>query len=187
MPSHSPGPPLPQGYYRRTADYFPTKNRQRRGCFRVPMVHSTFLVSLRAEGTAHLAFYPPHPHYTWPCDDIIVFDENDLVVDGGGGIDFLIGEGSVNALLAGTGTISGNPTIEVAIESTLNLTSMSDLANELGINVNDGKIVESQLDDNWVFMADRGDYAEFIHYTDESNTETDAHMIVSKTALENNS
>ena len=71
--SHSPGPPLPQGYYRRTADYFPTKNRQRRGCFCVPMVHSTFLVSLRAEGTAQLAFYPPHPNYTWPFDDIIVF------------------------------------------------------------------------------------------------------------------
>ncbi|XP_058997482.1 inactive glycosyltransferase 25 family member 3 isoform X3 [Mustela lutreola] len=63
----------PQGYYRRTADYFPTKNRQRRGCFRVPMVHSTFLVSLRAEGAAQLAFYPPHPNYTWPFDDIIVF------------------------------------------------------------------------------------------------------------------
>ncbi|KAJ1078300.1 hypothetical protein K5549_016871, partial [Capra hircus] len=63
----------PQGYYRRTADYFPTKNRQRRGCFCVPMVHSTFLVSLRAEGTAQLAFYPPHPNYTWPFDDIIVF------------------------------------------------------------------------------------------------------------------
>ncbi|KAM7238402.1 hypothetical protein CapIbe_009922 [Capra ibex] len=63
----------PQGYYRRTADYFPTKNRQRRGCFRVPMVHSTFLVSLRAEGTAQLGFYPPHPNYTWPFDDIIVF------------------------------------------------------------------------------------------------------------------
>ncbi|XP_055256653.1 inactive glycosyltransferase 25 family member 3 [Moschus berezovskii] len=63
----------PQGYYRRTADYFPTKNRQRRGCFRVPMVHSTFLISLRAEGTAQLAFYPPHPNYTWPFDDIIVF------------------------------------------------------------------------------------------------------------------
>ena len=72
-PSHSLGLPLPQGYYRRTADYFPTKNRQRRGCFRVPMVHSTFLVSLRAEGTAQLAFYPPHPNYTWPFDDIIVF------------------------------------------------------------------------------------------------------------------
>ncbi|KAK2504241.1 hypothetical protein MC885_006424 [Smutsia gigantea] len=25
----------PQGYYRRTVEYFPTKNRQRRGCFRV--------------------------------------------------------------------------------------------------------------------------------------------------------
>lgn len=65
--------PFPQGYYRRTADYFPTKNRQRRGCFPVPMVHSTFLVSLRAEGAAQLAFYPPHPNYTWPFDDIIVF------------------------------------------------------------------------------------------------------------------
>ena len=37
------------------------------------MVHSTFLVSLRAEGAAQLAFYPPHPNYTWPFDDIIVF------------------------------------------------------------------------------------------------------------------
>ncbi|XP_058158302.1 inactive glycosyltransferase 25 family member 3 isoform X2 [Dasypus novemcinctus] len=63
----------PQGYYRRTSEYFPTKNRQRQGCFRVPMVHSTFLVSLRAEGAAQLAFYPPHPSYTWPFDDIIVF------------------------------------------------------------------------------------------------------------------
>lgn len=72
-PPHSSEHPLPQGYYRRTAEYFPTKNRQRRGCFRVPMVHSTFLVSLRAEGAAQLAFYPPHPNYTWPFDDIIVF------------------------------------------------------------------------------------------------------------------
>ncbi|XP_055964764.1 inactive glycosyltransferase 25 family member 3 [Sorex fumeus] len=63
----------PQGYYRRTAEYFPTKNRQRRGCFQVPMVHSTFLLSLRAEGADRLAFYPPHPNYTWPFDDIIVF------------------------------------------------------------------------------------------------------------------
>lgn len=68
-PKHSPL----QGYYRRTAEYFPTKNRQRQGCFRVPMVHSTFLVSLRAKETAQLAFYPPHPNYTWPFDDIIVF------------------------------------------------------------------------------------------------------------------
>ncbi|XP_074829722.1 inactive glycosyltransferase 25 family member 3 isoform X1 [Natator depressus] len=63
----------PQGYYRRTADYFPTKNRQRMGCFAVPMVYATFLLDLRREGTSELAFHPPHPNYTWPFDDIIVF------------------------------------------------------------------------------------------------------------------
>ncbi|KFV64072.1 putative inactive glycosyltransferase 25 family member 3, partial [Dryobates pubescens] len=63
----------PQGYYRRTADYFPTKNRQRVGCFSVPMVYATFLIDLRKEETARLAFYPPHPNYTWAFDDIIVF------------------------------------------------------------------------------------------------------------------
>ncbi|XP_054853789.1 inactive glycosyltransferase 25 family member 3 isoform X2 [Eublepharis macularius] len=63
----------PQGYYRRTADYFPTKNRQRVGCFTVPMVYAAFLIDLRKGETANLAFYPPHPSYTWPFDDIIVF------------------------------------------------------------------------------------------------------------------
>ncbi|NXK04542.1 GT253 glycosyltransferase, partial [Herpetotheres cachinnans] len=64
---------VPQGYYRRTADYFPTKNRQRTGCFSVPMVYATFLIDLRKEETSRLAFYPPHPNYTWAFDDIIVF------------------------------------------------------------------------------------------------------------------
>lgn len=63
----------PQGYYRRTADYFPTKNRQRIGCFVVPMVYAAFLIDLRKGDTASLAFYPPHPDYSWPFDDIIVF------------------------------------------------------------------------------------------------------------------
>ncbi|NXU78346.1 GT253 glycosyltransferase, partial [Oreotrochilus melanogaster] len=63
----------PQGYYRRTADYFPTKNRQRVGCFSVPMVYATFLIDLRKEETSRLAFYPPHLNYTWAFDDIIVF------------------------------------------------------------------------------------------------------------------
>uniref|UniRef100_A0A8C6YJ80 Cerebral endothelial cell adhesion molecule n=1 Tax=Naja naja TaxID=35670 RepID=A0A8C6YJ80_NAJNA len=63
----------PQGYYRRTADYFPTKNRQRLGCFAVPMVFATFLIDLRKNDTAGLAFYPPHPTYAWPFDDINVF------------------------------------------------------------------------------------------------------------------
>ncbi|XP_051893217.1 procollagen galactosyltransferase 1 isoform X2 [Pristis pectinata] len=61
------------GYYRRTAEYFPTRNRQRLGCFAVPMVHSTFLIDLRKEAAQNLAFYPPHPDYSWAFDDIIVF------------------------------------------------------------------------------------------------------------------
>uniref|UniRef100_A0A669EUI1 Cerebral endothelial cell adhesion molecule n=1 Tax=Oreochromis niloticus TaxID=8128 RepID=A0A669EUI1_ORENI len=63
----------PQGYYRRTAEYFPTRHRHRVGCFPVPMVHSTLLLDLRKEGMKKLAFYPPHEDYSWPYDDIIVF------------------------------------------------------------------------------------------------------------------
>ncbi|XP_071980637.1 inactive glycosyltransferase 25 family member 3 isoform X2 [Engystomops pustulosus] len=63
----------PQGFYRRTPDYYPTRNRQRVGCFAVPMVHSTFLLDLRKEESSNLAFHPPHPNYTWTFDDIIVF------------------------------------------------------------------------------------------------------------------
>uniref|UniRef100_G3PZE4 Cerebral endothelial cell adhesion molecule n=1 Tax=Gasterosteus aculeatus aculeatus TaxID=481459 RepID=G3PZE4_GASAC len=63
----------PQGYYRRTAEYFPTRHRHRLGCFPVPMIHSTVLLDLRKEGMKKLAFYPPHKDYSWPYDDIIVF------------------------------------------------------------------------------------------------------------------
>lgn len=62
-----------QGYYKRTPAYLPIRKRERRGCFAVPMVHSTFLLDLRKEASRLLTFYPPHPDYTWPFDDIIVF------------------------------------------------------------------------------------------------------------------
>lgn len=39
----------------------------------MPMVYGTFLIDLRKEEAARLAFYPPHPNYTWAFDDIIVF------------------------------------------------------------------------------------------------------------------
>lgn len=65
--------PAPQGYYKRTPAYIPIRKRERRGCFAVPMVHSTFLVDLRKAASQHLAFYPPHPDYTWSFDDIMVF------------------------------------------------------------------------------------------------------------------
>lgn len=66
-------PAPPQGYYRRTPAYIPIRKRDRRGCFAVPMVHSTFLIDLRKAASRNLAFYPPHPDYTWSFDDIIVF------------------------------------------------------------------------------------------------------------------
>ncbi|KAI4883009.1 hypothetical protein NFI96_020591 [Prochilodus magdalenae] len=62
-----------QGYYKRTPAYMPMRRQERRGCFAVPMVHSTFLVDLRKQATSELAFYPPHPDYSWSFDDIIVF------------------------------------------------------------------------------------------------------------------
>lgn len=62
-----------QGYYKRTPAYIPIRKQDRQGCFAVPMVHSTFLIDLRKEASRDLAFYPPHPDYTWSFDDIIVF------------------------------------------------------------------------------------------------------------------
>ncbi|XP_049580805.1 procollagen galactosyltransferase 2 [Syngnathus scovelli] len=63
----------PQGYYKRTPDYQPIREWKRLGCFPVPMVHSTFLMDLRRESSRDLAFYPPHPDYSWAFDDIMVF------------------------------------------------------------------------------------------------------------------
>uniref|UniRef100_A0A669BRX0 procollagen galactosyltransferase n=1 Tax=Oreochromis niloticus TaxID=8128 RepID=A0A669BRX0_ORENI len=62
-----------QGYYRRTPAYMPIRRQERRGCFPVPMVHSTYLMDLRKEASRQLAFYPPHPEYSWALDDVIVF------------------------------------------------------------------------------------------------------------------
>lgn len=62
-----------QGYYKRTPAYMPMRKQERRGCFAVPMVHSTYLVDLRKEASRQLAFYPPHPEYNWALDDVIIF------------------------------------------------------------------------------------------------------------------
>uniref|UniRef100_A0A8P4FZS8 procollagen galactosyltransferase n=1 Tax=Dicentrarchus labrax TaxID=13489 RepID=A0A8P4FZS8_DICLA len=62
-----------QGYYKRTPAYMPIRKQERRGCFAVPMVHSTYLVDLQKEASRQLAFYPPHPEYSWALDDVIVF------------------------------------------------------------------------------------------------------------------
>ncbi|XP_041912602.1 procollagen galactosyltransferase 2 [Alosa sapidissima] len=63
----------PQGYYKRTPDYQPIREWKRLGCFAVPMVHSTFMLDLRRLASRDLAFYPPHPDYSWAFDDVMVF------------------------------------------------------------------------------------------------------------------
>ncbi|MEQ2295960.1 Procollagen galactosyltransferase 1 [Ameca splendens] len=70
-----------QGYYKRTPAYMPIRRRERRGCFAVPMVHSTYLVDLRKEASSQLAFYPPHPEYSWALDDVIIFAYSARVAD----------------------------------------------------------------------------------------------------------
>ncbi|XP_075903882.1 procollagen galactosyltransferase 1-like [Nelusetta ayraudi] len=62
-----------QGYYKRTPAYMPIRRRERLGCFAVPMVHSTYLLDLQKEASRQLAFYPPHPEYSWALDDVIIF------------------------------------------------------------------------------------------------------------------
>ncbi|KAA0721734.1 Procollagen galactosyltransferase 1 [Triplophysa tibetana] len=62
-----------QGYYKRTPAYMPIRRQEKKGCFAVPMVHSTYLIDLRKEASRQLAFYPPHPDYSWAFDDIIIF------------------------------------------------------------------------------------------------------------------
>uniref|UniRef100_A0A8C4QF98 Collagen beta(1-O)galactosyltransferase 1 n=1 Tax=Eptatretus burgeri TaxID=7764 RepID=A0A8C4QF98_EPTBU len=62
-----------EGYYKRTPDYVPIRERKRLGLFSVPMVHSTFLIDLRRAASQKIRFYPTHPDYHWAFDDIIIF------------------------------------------------------------------------------------------------------------------
>ncbi|XP_067012190.1 glycosyltransferase 25 family member [Anabrus simplex] len=61
-------------YYLRTDDYKPTLNRERIGCFDVPMVHSSVLINLRRKSSDNLTFIRSKvPDYEGPNDDIIIF------------------------------------------------------------------------------------------------------------------
>lgn len=57
-------------YYKRTDDYRPIAERERIGCFRVPMVHSCVLSDLTRTSSEHLSYVPPSDT---PHDDIIAF------------------------------------------------------------------------------------------------------------------
>lgn len=61
-------------YYKRTSDYEPILQQKTKGCFKVPMVHSSVLIDLRFQITDYLTFRRDLlPNYTGPLDDIITF------------------------------------------------------------------------------------------------------------------
>ncbi|KAF6202044.1 hypothetical protein GE061_004441 [Apolygus lucorum] len=61
-------------YYMRTEDYGPILNRKKKGCFSVPMVHSSVLIDLRIKATDNLTYDPQTLRgYSGPVDDIITF------------------------------------------------------------------------------------------------------------------
>lgn len=61
-------------WYTRSDDYIPILNRKQKGCFDVPMVHSSVLVDLARVASDNLTFIPKNlPGYKGPHDDIIAF------------------------------------------------------------------------------------------------------------------
>ena len=72
-------PPLPfihQGYYKRTPDYLPIYNRERVGCFQVPVVHSSMLIDLRSQrsdASHRLTYWPAPKGFKGPVDDVVQF------------------------------------------------------------------------------------------------------------------
>lgn len=62
-----------KGYYVRTPEYMEIIERQKRGSFSVPMIHSCLLIDLRDERTHSLRFSPDPATAGTPFDDIISF------------------------------------------------------------------------------------------------------------------
>jgi len=61
-------------YYKRTSDYAPIVERKTKGCYQVPMIHSSVLIDLRFQITNYLTFnHSLLPNYKGPVDDIIIF------------------------------------------------------------------------------------------------------------------
>lgn len=62
-----------EGYYARSDNYFPILQREIKGSFEVPMIHSTMLIDLRKTTSDKLRYNPPLASYAGEEDDILVF------------------------------------------------------------------------------------------------------------------
>ena len=69
------GRPLPllQGYYKRTEDYMPIVTRTNVGHFKVPVVHSAFLIDMETPQSRGVAFWPLTEGFNGPPDDVVHF------------------------------------------------------------------------------------------------------------------
>lgn len=76
-----------------------------------------------------------------------MYDSNDYLVDGGEGIDFLVGKGATDPILKSNGPEVEN--IDVFIDTGMDLQSMEDLKEQLGIAVEDGKVTGLDADSGW--------------------------------------
>ncbi|KAH9500757.1 Procollagen galactosyltransferase 1 [Bulinus truncatus] len=65
-----------KGYYERTNFYIPIVEREIKGTFAVPMVHSALLIDLNHHLSPHLSYSKLADNYTGPKDDIIIFAHN---------------------------------------------------------------------------------------------------------------
>lgn len=61
-------------YYQRTDGYTAILNREEKGCFNLPMIHSCVLIDLRTKASNNLSYNPKKiQNYDGPDDDIIAF------------------------------------------------------------------------------------------------------------------
>jgi len=69
------------GFYMRSDDYLPIRDRKKLGAFQVVLVHSAILIDLTKVSSRKLQFWPPLPDYPYTIDDFIVFIYNTKVAD----------------------------------------------------------------------------------------------------------
>ncbi|XP_076436373.1 procollagen galactosyltransferase 2-like [Babylonia areolata] len=65
-----------KGYYVRSSDYKDIVDREKTGCYAVPMVHTAVLFDMRKELSQHLSYSSVPDGYTGPRDDIIILAHN---------------------------------------------------------------------------------------------------------------
>ena len=121
--------------------------------------------------------------------DILVYDSNDYLVDGGDGIDFLVGKGATDPFLGSEGgNVPHVENIEVIIDTEMDLQSMRDLGDKLGIAVEDGRVTGLDADSGWsrsdTVTAPDG-YTAYEH--SGGGATPDATILVATTLIENGS